>query len=91
MIIEMIINNDLISCYESMQKDLDLKQSENEFYNLLNRVDDDIKIKLEENYSKFTSRAMRIAYVQGFKDFYEMCLILKDDALNIVNRMNNIL
>lgn len=89
MIIDNIINNDLDSCQETLKKDKELQESEKEFYHLLNRVDNSIQLQIEANYSQFTARAMRIAYLQGFKDFYDLCLTLSSDAYNILMKMDN--
>lgn len=91
MIIDTIINNDLDRCHEALKKDKELQKAEMEFYNLLDQVDHVLQMKLEANYSRFTARAMRIAYLQGFKDFYEMCLILNKDVNRILSEKDNIL
>lgn len=89
MIIDTIINNDLDRCHEVLKNDLELKSAEKEFYSLLNQADHALQMKLEANYSRFTARAMRIAYLQGFKDFYDLCLTLSSDAYNILMKMDN--
>lgn len=89
MIINNIINNDLDNCYEVLKNDKELSEAEKEFYNLLDRVDNSLQLQIEANYSQFTARAMRIAYLQGFKDFYELCLTMKSDTYNILMKMDN--
>ena len=89
MIIDTIINNDLDRCHEALKKDKELQKAEMEFYNLLKQVEHSLQMKLEANYSQFTARAMRIAYLQGVKDFYELCMVLKEDTNRILDDMNN--
>lgn len=69
MLIEKIIDNDLDSCQEALKNDIELKSAEKEFYTLLGQMDNSLQIKLEEVFSNYSSRAIRIAYVKGFKEF----------------------
>lgn len=87
MLIDKIINSDLDNCCEALKKDRELQKAEKEFYSLLNQTDHTLQMKLEANYSQFTARAMRIAYLQGFKDFYDLCLILNEDTNKILNNL----
>ena len=88
MIINLIANNDLDSCYTALKTDEELKLAEREFYSIIGQLEDSIKASIEENYSKYTSRAIRIGYIQGWKDFYEFCLELKDDTEIILKSLN---
>ncbi|MBQ2935779.1 MAG: hypothetical protein IJD96_06065 [Lachnospiraceae bacterium] len=88
MIINLIANNDLDSCYAALRTDKELEMAEHELYSIIGQLEDSLKACIEENYSKYTSRAIRIAYIQGWKDFYELCLKLKDDTESILESLN---
>lgn len=86
-----IMENDLDSCSEVINSDKELIELDKEFYSLLDQLDDSLKIKLEDIYSSYNSRVMRIGYLQGFKDFYELCIVLKEDTDKLIKRLNRIL
>lgn len=86
-----IMENDLDSCNEIINSDKELIELDREFYSLLNQLDDSLKIKLEDIYSSYNSRVMRIGYLQGFKDFYKMCVELNSSTEELIEKLNNVL
>ena len=86
-----IMENDLDSCNEIINSDKELIELDREFYSLLDQLDDSLKIKLEDIYSSYNSRVMRIGYLQGFKDFYKMCVELNSSTEELIEKLNNVL
>ena len=84
MLLKQLIENDLRNCYEAMQSDGVLKELEKEFYEKCKDVDGKEFIRIEEIFSQLISRTARIAYLQGMKDFNELCLVLREDTADIM-------
>ena len=91
MVLSGIMENDLDSCNEIVRNDKQLVELDKQFYKLLDQVDNSIKLQLEETYSLYSSRAMRIGYLQGFKDFYKMCVELNSSTTELIEKLNNVL
>ena len=91
MVLYGIIENDLDNCREVINSDKELKKLDKQFYGLLDQVDASIKLQLEEVYSAYSSRSVRIGYLQGFKDFYEMCVELNGSTSELIEKLNNVL
>ena len=91
MILSGIMENDLDSCSIAINSDKRLNELDKEFNRLLDQVDTFLKMELEEVYSSCNSRVMRIGYLQGVKDFYELCIVLKEDTDKLIKRLNKIL
>ena len=87
MIVNEIINKDLDQCSEAFKADNSLKELEKEIYKVIAEVDDEQGTKIEEIFSAYTSRAIRIASMQGIKDFNEMFIDLKADTNEIIEEM----
>ena len=84
MLLKQMIANDLKNCYEAMQDDEVLQGLEKEFYALGKKIADKDFVHLEEIFSQFMARSARIAYLQGMKDFNELCLVLREDTADIM-------
>lgn len=80
-----ILEKDLHNCYESIKTDEMLTVAEKQFYDLLKDADTDYALAMEQIFTAYTSRAMRIAYLQGLKDFNELFIELKADASVILD------
>ena len=91
MVLYRIIENDLDTCREVINSDKELKKLDKQFYGLLDQLDDSLKMKLEDIYSSYNSRAIRIGYLQGFKDFYTMCVELNSSTDELIEKLNNVL
>lgn len=84
MILHDILESDLSNCRKAFDNDERLHDINKEFYDLLENMDNLVKIKLEDLFSAYAARITRIAYAQGLKDFNELCLILKKDISEII-------
>lgn len=84
-----ILEKDLHNCYESIKTDEMLKATEKQFYELLKDMDKDYQLAMEGIFNAFTAQAMRIAYLQGLKDFNELFIDLKADAADILTEHIN--
>lgn len=88
MSIDKLVNSGLDNCDSTLVQDKSLKISSNKFYEMLDRVDKTMQLQLEKVFSEYTARAVRIAYIQGFKDYYDLCLLLNKDTASIINSID---
>lgn len=86
MLINQIIDEDTSNCYKTMSKDEQLKGLEDQFYLMLEDCSEDFKFEMERVVSSYMTRVLRIAYLQGIKDFLELFIVLKDDTRNILQK-----
>lgn len=91
MILDNILENDLNNCGEVINKDKKLMDIDAKFYDLLDEVDDALKPQLEKVYEDYTTRAIRLAYLQGLKDFNELCIVLREDTDKIIEELSKAL
>jgi len=91
MILDNIMEKDLDNCKEVINGDSKLREIDAVFYDLLDRVDDSVKTKLEDAYIEYAVRAIRLAYLQGLKDFNRLCLELKEDTATIIEELDKAL
>ena len=78
MLIKQILQEDVSNCKEALNKDFELRELEIRFYELLEEAGDK-KYALEDVFSAFVAKSIRIAYLQGIKDFAELHIMLKLD------------
>lgn len=86
MLLKQMIANDLKNCYEAASNDELLQSLENDFYTYRNGMDGKDFTRLEEIFSEYMARVTRLAYLQGLKDFNELCLVLKENTNDIMNQ-----
>lgn len=86
MLLKQMIANDLKNCYEATSNDELLKSLESDFYAYRNGMDGKDFTRLEEIFSEYMARVTRLAYLQGMKDFNELCLVLKENTNDIMNK-----
>ena len=79
-----ILEKDLHNCYEAIRTDEMLMAAEKQFYEVLKGKDKDYQLAMEGIFNAFTAQAMRIAYIQGLKDFNELFIDLKADTADIL-------
>ena len=79
MLIKKIIEEDTKNCYEAMERDTELIDLETQFYEMMQG-----DLKLENVFTSYMARVTRIAYLQGMKDFAELCGILSGDTQEIL-------
>ena len=86
MLINQIIDEDTSNCYKTMSEDEQLKGMEDQFYLMLEDCSEDFKFEIERVVSSYMTRVLRIAYLQGIKDFLELFIVLKEDTRNILQK-----
>ena len=86
MLINQIIDEDTSNCYKTMSEDEQLKGLEDQFYLMLEECSEDFKFEMERVFSSYMTRVLRIAYLQGIRDFSELFVILKEDTQNILQK-----
>lgn len=84
MLLKQMMANDQKNCYEAISKDEFLQNLERDFYSYRERMDIEDFIQLEEIFSEYMARVTRLAYLQGMKDFNELCLVLKENTNDIM-------
>lgn len=84
MLLKQMMANDQKNCYETISKDELLQNLERDFYSYRERMDIEDFIQLEEIFSEYMARVTRLAYLQGMKDFNELCLVLKENTNDIM-------
>jgi len=87
MLINKVLEDDTQNCYPVMAQDKELQEMEKEFYNIIDNLPKQERLKMEEIFSRYTARITRIAYLKGMKDFAELHITLKDDIDNILKRV----
>ena len=87
MLIKKVLEDDTQNCYPAMAQDKELQEMEKEFYNIIDNLPKQERLKMEEIFSRYTARVTRIAYLKGMKDFAELHITLKDDIDNILKRV----
>lgn len=85
MLIKEILQEDVANCREALQKDLELQELEEKFYQLLENAGE-VKLELEDVFSAYTAKCIRIAYLQGIKEFAELFVVLKMSAHEILTK-----
>lgn len=86
MLINQIVDEDTSNCYKAMSEDEQLVEMENTYYAMLEELPEDFRFEMERVFSSYMIRVLRIAYVQGIKDFSELFIILKEDVQNILQK-----
>jgi hypothetical protein len=86
MLLKQMIANDLKNCYEAASNDALLQSLESDFYAYRAGMDRSDFARLEEIFSEYMARVSRLAYLQGMKDFHELCLELKENTNDIMKK-----
>lgn len=86
MLLKQMIANDLKNCYEATSNDELLQRLENDFYSFRNGMDGKDFTRLEEIFSEYMARVTRLAYLQGMKNFNELCLVLKENTNDLIRK-----
>ena len=87
MLIKQILENDTRNCYDAMKSDLQLSTLDERFYKLAGTMPNADKLAMESVFSEYMARVIRIAYLQGMKDFVELHVVLKNDVSDILKEM----
>jgi len=80
-----ILENDSDNINHILVKDEVLIEAEKKFYELLEDKGLDFTFAMEDVFNTFTVRVMRIAYLQGLKDFNYLFIELRPDASVILD------
>lgn len=86
MLIKKIIDTDTLSCYEALENDTKMKETEGNIYSLLSTLPDDIRFDIERTISEYMARVTRIAYLQGIVDFTKLYVVLQEDPNAILQK-----
>lgn len=81
MLINRMLMEDTENCHGAMKRDLELCELEKEFYAHVGA-----NMELKNVFTSFMARVTRIAYLQGMKDFAELCGLLKCDTNEILEK-----
>lgn len=84
MLLKQVIANDLKNCYEATSNDELLQSLESDFYSYRDKMDASDFRELEEIFSQYMARITRLAYLQGMKDFNQMCIVLNENTNDIL-------
>lgn len=86
MLLKQMIANDLRNCYEAVSNDELLQSLEKDFYSFREGMGEDAFRQMEEIFSEYMARISRLAYLQGMKDFNELCLQLRENTNDIMEK-----
>ena len=86
MLIKQILDADTEKCYEALERDAQLKETEDRLYSLLSGLPDDIRFDMERTISEYMARVTRIAYLQGIVDFTKLYVVLQEDPNVILQK-----
>ena len=84
MLIKKILEDDTRNCYAAIKADTQLAELDKGFYGIADTMPDKDKLEMESIFSEYMARVIRIAYLQGIKDFAELHVILKEDTTDIL-------
>ncbi len=86
MLITKILENDTCNCFEAMKTDSLLVELENKFYKVAEKLPDKDELSMESIFNEYMARVIRIAYLQGMKDFVELHIVLRDNITDILDK-----
>lgn len=84
MLIKQIMDDDTSNCQQALEEDAKLKNLEEKLYTILSNCPEDTFLDLEKTVTEYMARVVRIAYLQGIKDFAELFITLKKDIHEIL-------
>ncbi|MBR2037009.1 MAG: hypothetical protein IKA09_04705 [Lachnospiraceae bacterium] len=71
-------------CHHAFKEDEQLNELEEKLYNLLATCPEELFPDLEQAVNEYKASVIRIAYLQGLKDFAELYITLKKDIHEIL-------
>lgn len=86
MLIQQIMEDDILNCYQVYKKDEQLKDLEKKLYEVMAKCPEDVFYDMEETVNAYGARITRLAYLQGIKDFAKLHIILKEDIHDILQK-----
>lgn len=85
-LIKQIVDGDIASCRHAVEADAQVKELEEAYYSIMAKCPEETGFDMERAVNAYTERAIRIAYLQGIKDFADFCIILQEDVSEIIKR-----
>ena len=89
MLIKNILENDKLSCHYALAEDAQVQCLDDEFYSLLSKCPEEIYLDMEKTVNEYIERVTRIVYLQGLKDFAELCITLKKETVHEILHKND--
>lgn len=84
MIIKKIMDGDLASCENMIRLDEKLNKLDDEFMDLIRKFPEEDQVRAEDLFGSYMERTVRISYLQGLKDMYELQEVLKKSTIEIL-------
>ena len=86
MLIKQIVDGDMADCRHAIEADEQAKELEEAYYAMLSKCPEEIRFDMEMAINSYAERVIRIAYLQGIKDFANLCITLKEDVHDILKK-----
>ena len=86
MLINQIMDGDIEGCRHALEADEPLKELEKELYSIVSKCPEEITFDVESTINAYIARVLRIAYLQGIKDFANLYITLKEDVHEILKK-----
>ena len=85
-LIKQIVDGDIASCRHAVEADAQVKELEEAYYSIMAKCPEETGFDMERAVNAYTERAIRIAYLQGIKDFANLYITLKEDVHEILKK-----
>ena len=86
MLIKQIIDGDIAGCRHALEADEQLKEMEEKYYTIMSQCPEEVTFDMESTINAYIARVIRIAYLQGIKDFANLYIALKEDVHEILQK-----
>lgn len=86
MLIKKIVDGDNASCRYAIEADEQAKELEEAYYAMISKCPEETQFDMERVINSYAERVIQIAYLQGIKDFANLCITLKEDVLDILKK-----
>jgi len=86
MLIKQIMDEDNASCRHAVEADKQVKELEEAYYSIMAKYPEETEFDMERAVNAYIERAIRIAYLQGIKDFANLCITLQEDVHEIIKK-----
>ena len=85
-LIKQIVDGDIAGCRHAVEADAQAKALEEAYYDMISKCPEEIQFDMEMAINSYAERVLQIAYLQGIKDFANLCITLKEDVLDILKK-----
>lgn len=86
MLMKQIVDGDHADCRHAIEADAQAKALEEAYYVMISKCPEEIQFDMERVINSYAERVIQIAYLQGIKDFANLCITLKEDVLDILKK-----